>query len=281
MSPENKIAFYAPGQNAREEAGAYGIDLQLAPIKQLFEAASDITHEDMEAFLEADPGGKLNQSRYAQPFVLTTSMAYFYMASEKLQPYLQTTSNILVAGHSQGEYTALVLVKSLQFEEAACLLYTRGLLLDQESVRNPQTMLVVTGQPLEEVEKICSDTSTEVANENSDEQFVIAGLVEFINNAEALIKERYPQKNTRTFKLPIKVGSHCSLEKGAALEMAKHLKSVKIKHPMFPFIVNATGDFVGTAEKIRTYLIEQMTKRVLWRQTIRRMLQSGVRDFYE
>lgn len=280
MSGERKIGIYPPGQNAREEFGAYGIDLQIPTIRKLFEAASDISDENMFSFLEEDPQEKLNQSKFAQVFVFTTSIAYYHMASERLPLYLNP-SNIVVAGHSQGEYTGLVIAQSLDFEQAVKLVNSRGILLDEESMQRPQTMLVINGQPLEVVEEICRNTKTEVANENSDEQFVIAGLVECIYHAERLIKEHFPQRNTNTIRIPIKVGSHCSLEKGPAEEMAKHLQSEDIKKPKNSFIVNATGNYINSAEEVRTYLIAQLTSRVLWRQTIRTMLKSGVREFYE
>lgn len=280
MASERNIALYTPGQNAREDFGNYGIDLQVPTVRRLFEASSEITHENMFSFLDEDPEGKLFLSQYAQPFVLTTSFAYWQIVSEKLQQNLET-SQIIIAGHSLGEYTALVIAQALDFEQAARLVFTRGVLLDEESLRNPQTMLVLTGLPLEEVEKICRDSATEIANENSDEQFVIAGLAKCICDAEALIKQHYPEKNTRTFKLPIKVGSHCSLEKGPAQEMAKHLEAEDIKDPRFRFISNSTGDFVATSDEVKENLIDQLTNRVLWRQTVRKMLDSGVREFRE
>ena len=280
MSVERKIGIHSPGQNAKEKFGTYGIDLQIPTIKRLFEAASDISNEDMFSFLEKDPLEKLHQSKFAQVFVLTTSIAYYHMASERLPLHLNP-SNIVVAGHSQGEYTGLVIAQSLDFEQAVKLIYCRGVLLDEESKRHPQTMLVINGQPLEVVGEICSSTKTEIANENSDEQFVIAGLVECINRAEKLIRKHFPQRNTNTIRIPIKVGSHCSLEEAPALEMAKHLESEDIKDPIFHFISNSTGDFITTSQEIKTHLIDQLTNRVLWRQTVRRMLDSGVREFYE
>jgi len=280
MSTERNIGIYAPGQNARENFGNYGIDLQAPEIRRLFEAASEISGENIFSFLEEDPEYKLYLSRYAQVFVLTTSIAYWQMIFEKLQQDLETPQ-IIIAGHSLGEYTALVIVQSLDFEQATKLVNLRGILLDEESGKHPQTMLVINGQSLAEVEEICSESNAEVANENSDEQFVIAGLVESIKDAEELIKKCYPQRNTKTIRLPIRVGSHCSLEKGPAQEMARQLEIEEIKDPKFPFIANATGDYVKTAQDVKTHLIDQLTNRVFWRQTIRKMFSFGVRDFYE
>lgn len=282
MSEHEPIPFVFPGQNARDSQLLQQIDTNYPIVKRIYEEASEAADENILALCLEDPGNKLRHSRFAQPATLTTSYVCYKVVTEELPDNQRLEKPDIVAGQSLGEYTALVVAGALDFGPAIRLVTKRGRLLDEDSAKDPATMIALLGWDLNQVEELCLNSETEVAIINSFDQIVIAGRKPHINKAKTLIdQQRSAGKKILYLDIGIDVASHCSLESDVAQKLSVDINAAKIKDPKTPFIANVTGEYTTTAEEIKALLITQLTDRVLWLDTILKMLNAGVTTIYE
>lgn len=213
------------------------------------------------------------------PAVLTTAVA----ATNELK--VRGIVPQAVAGHSLGEYSALVAAGSMTFPDAVALVAERGKLMKQAGETRPGGMAAVLGLSLETVESLCKrieqqipGSTVQVANINSDTQIVISGDQEAIASAEDFATELGARK---TVVLPVKVAGHSALMEPAAREMRHVLNSVAIVGPAIPFYSPTTAGRVDHPQAIKDLLVAQLTGRVLWAETIRTMIADGYTKFLE
>lgn len=187
-----------------------------------------------------------------------------------------------VAGHSLGEYSALVACGVLDFADALKLVRVRGELMERACPRGTGGMAAVLGLGPEQVQALCEEAATrgvvEPANFNCPGQIVIAGETEALDLAESVA---YRLGAKRFVRLAVSGPFHSSCMGQAAEEFAGYLDSVKMDDPKIPFISNVTADYVDNAAQIRKLLVEQMSSCVLWEDSMRRLLADGVRTFVE
>ncbi|MEX0769832.1 MAG: ACP S-malonyltransferase [Balneolaceae bacterium] len=221
------------------------------------------------------PQEKLTETRYTQPAIFLHSFALF----ESLELNLDRA-----AGHSLGEFTAIVVSGAMDFECGLKLVSLRGSLMQQASESEPGTMAAVIGLKDHEVEKLCKQASDETekqvvpANYNCPGQLVVSGDVIAVERTVELAKEQ----GCRLAKLlPVSGAFHSPLMQSAYKGLKSRLEEINMKKPDFPVYSNYTAKAVSDPEEIRNNVLQQLLNPVLWTQTLQQMYQDGVTRFVE
>jgi [acyl-carrier-protein] S-malonyltransferase len=276
MKNNEKTAYLFPGQGSQKVGMASNLVghkiPELAQIAtQTFEEAEDILAKKILEVCLQGPSETLNDTTFTQPALVVASTAALRMlASEGKKPDI-------VAGHSLGEYSALVAAEALSFEQALKLVQKRGEYMADAGLQNPGKMAAVLRLPLEQVEQICKDSGAEVANINSAEQIVIAGNPESILYASELARNA----KGKVVGLNVSIGSHSSLMKPAEEKLKILLENIDIGDPTIPVVSNVTGNYVYKASEVRRYLVDQLTQRVKWLDTIKLLSRDGYKYYIE
>lgn len=271
-----QTAILFPGQGSQKIGMLSEMAEQFALIKQTFQEASDAVGFDLWQI--AQTGDKLDQTAYTQPVLLTASVAIWRLWQE-----LGGVSPILLAGHSLGEYSALVAANSLSLSDAVKLVHLRGQLMQAAVPEGHGSMAALLGLDDEKVVQLCAQASNqtgqvvEAANFNAKGQVVIAGTVDAVQQAIALAKEQ----SAKAIVLPVSVPSHCSLMQPAAEKLAEALKSTAFVQPKFSIVQNVSAAASLDVEQIKALLIEQLYRPVLWTQTMQTLQTLGVEYIVE
>ena len=225
------------------------------------------------------PEKELKLTKNTQPAILTVSYAIFSVLVKEFNFSLKSTK--LFAGHSLGEYSALVCSKSLEFNDALFLLFERGKAMQNAVPLGKGSMIAVLGLSIEEVNKFIKESQInnvcEIANDNSIGQTIISGDIVSINKLEKILKS-----NKKKF-IPLNVSApfHCSLMNPAAEAMREKINSVEFKKPDFDIVSNVTSKPENNPEKIKKLLVEQIYSTVRWRESIINISDQKVTDFIE
>ncbi len=274
-----KIAFVFPGQGSQKVG--MGKDL----IENYEEAKIFLGKANMALKKEGVDIGKLcfegpeeelKNTINAQPAILTISVILFKLLQKfNIKP-------AVVAGHSLGEYSALVASSSIKFEDAVKLVRKRGEYMQSATPIGTGSMLAIIGLEENEISNLCEKINNfgtiEIANYNSPTQIVVSGEIKPMEKLSILAKEKGVRK-----VVPLKVSAafHSSLMKLAEINLAKYLERVDIQNPQIPVICNVNANYVKNKEEVRTALIEQITHPVRWVDTIKKMDSEGISHFIE
>jgi [acyl-carrier-protein] S-malonyltransferase len=267
-------AYIFPGQGA--QAPGMGQDLYEASsnAKDLFEKANEILGYRITDIMFEGTAEDLKQTKVTQPAIFLHSVILAKCLGDSFKPDM-------VAGHSLGEFSALVANGTLQFEDGLKLVAQRAMAMQKACEANPSTMAAVLGLDDNVVEKACSDIKDEVvvaANYNCPGQLVISGTNAGIDLAcEALIQAGA----RRAMKLPVGGAFHSPLMAPAREELQEAIESTLFNKPSCPVYQNVTASAVSNRESIRTNLIEQLTAPVKWTQSVQTMLSDGATSFTE
>ncbi len=270
-----KFAFFFPGQGSQSVGMMQGLS-DLAVIKETFVEASDLLKQDFWAMV-TEPNEALNQTANTQPLMLTAGIATW-------RAWQQHTDNLpaIMAGHSLGEYTALVAAGALSFEDALPLVRYRAEVMQSAVAEGVGAMAAILGLDDDAVRSVCSEASQgqvlEAVNLNSPGQVVIAGNKEAVERGMELAKEKGAK---RALALPVSVPSHCALMKPAAEELAAYLKDVKINKPLMPVLHNADVLAYSDAERIKDALVRQLFSPVRWVETVQYVNAQGIANTAE
>lgn len=273
----SKIAYIFPGQGS--QAVGMGKDLfdNFAVSREVFEEADNALGFSLSEMCFNGTAEDLALTANTQPAILTTSIAAFRaMESEKfpLPSY--------VAGHSLGEYSALVAAGALSFSDAVRTVRKRGTYMQEAVPVGIGAMAAILGLPLETIEIACEEAAEgEVcspANINSPSQIVIAGNAEAIDRAIEILKERGAK---RAIKLNVSAPFHCDLMFPAQERLADDLTQIQFKDLRFPIIENVSADTNTNADRARDSLVRQVSSPVRWAQSVEMMLAEGVETFVE
>ena len=225
------------------------------------------------------PKEKLQLTQNTQPAIMTIGVSIFHVLKQEYGLNLNNSS--FFAGHSLGEYTALVCAGSLSIEKAAYLLNERGKSMQESVSEKEGAMLAILGMKIDEVENEISSFSKngicEISNDNSNSQIVISGERKIIEK----FNENLRQKKKKGILLPVSAPFHCSLMKSAAEKMREKIDKIEFSKPSPSIISNVTAKEENDINKIKPLLIDQITSRVRWRESINYMIKKGVTNFLE
>lgn len=269
-----EIGFLFPGQGAQAIGMGYDFFKNSQEARSAFERADHLLDFRLSKLCFEGPDEELTRTRNAQIAIFVTSLAT--LASVRtIYPQLRPT---LACGLSLGEFTALVALEAISFEDGLQLVRKRGELMEEANEKNPGTMASIIGLPLNDCRRLCEETGTELANLNSREQIVISGSVEAVNNACHAAKTKGAKR-----AILLKVGGafHSSLMVSAKAGLEKALLKIKIMEPKGTFIPNITGEPVSNPDVIRTSLAEQLTHPVQWIKTMETVGKLGLTELLE
>jgi [acyl-carrier-protein] S-malonyltransferase len=228
------------------------------------------------------PQADLDDTINAQPAILTVSVACFEALRERLHVLGHEFAPRLAAGHSLGEYTALVVAGVLPFEEAVKLVYERGRLMKESSTDRPGGMAAVIGLDDATLEEVVREAQLSgmvtLANSNSPGQTVLSGEVVALKRAMELAQERGARMVQR---LAITIASHSPLMEQASAHFGELVARVQLSPPAFPLIANISAKAMTTVEELRHELVDHLTLPVQWTRSVREMLTQGVDTFVE
>ena len=268
-----KSAFIFPGQGS-QSVGMLGAAAENWPIiEKTFSETSDVLGYDLWHLCQHGPAEALNQTTVTQPALLAASVALWrqwFVAGGQAPDF--------VAGHSLGEYSALVAAKSLNFFDAIKLVQLRGELMQAAVPAGEGKMAAILGLEDDDVTAACAEAANgdvvAAVNFNAPGQVVIAGAAGAVERAIEACKARGARK---AMPLPVSVPSHCALMKGAAEELATALDEVTFNDAVIPVIQNVTASVAQDSESLKANLVKQLYSPVLWTDTVRKLVANDVR----
>jgi [acyl-carrier-protein] S-malonyltransferase len=265
-----KVAFVFPGQGAQKVGMGKAAHDDTDAGKQTFAAADAALGEALSTLCFEGPEDRLMLTANSQPAILTTSIALLRGLNERCDA---------TAGHSLGEYSANVAAGSLAFETAVRLVRQRGLFMQEAVPVGQGAMAAVLGGDVSAIEKACAETDglVEPVNYNCPGQLVIAGEKAAVERASAAIAD----VGGKVRALPVSAPFHCRLMKPAEDRFRVPLQAAEFAEPKLPIYVNVDAVKVQTAAGLRDALERQISRPVRWEQSVRRMLEDGVRLFVE
>lgn len=274
----NKFAIVFPGQGSQSVGMLADIAAQFPVVQQTFDQASAALDYDLWQLVQAGPAEKLDTTMHTQPALLAASYAIWRIIQNN-----HAIKPTFFAGHSLGEYTALVCANAISFADAIKLVAARGEYMQAAVPTGVGAMAAIIGLDDAVVKDICEQASATnemvtPANFNSIGQVVVAGNKAAVERAVALATE----KGSRMAKLiPVSVPSHCQLMQPAAVRLEKLLASITIKQPEIPVINNVDVKPYSDANAIRDGLVRQLAMPVRWVDTIQYFVQHGVTHIIE
>jgi [acyl-carrier-protein] S-malonyltransferase len=244
--------------------------------KGLFDEASDVLGFDLARLAFEGPESELAMTANTQPAVLTVSVAAATVAAERgLRP-------ALAAGHSLGEYSALVVAGALRFRDAVRVVRRRGQFMQEAVPVGAGAMAAIMGLELPAVEAVCAEVAgdevVEVANINSPLQIVIAGHEPAVARAVRLAAERGGRKSVM---LPVSAPFHCALMAPAAERLRAELEALPVRDPLIPVARNVDGGLTRSAAEVKPALLRQVSTPVRWTECVRRLVDEGATAFVE
>ncbi len=274
---EQKIAFVFPGQGSQTVGMLSDLYAQYEVARQTFAQASEALGYDLWAVVNEGPSEKLNQTQITQPALLTASTAIFRVLKE-----LGVAEPAFIAGHSLGEYSALVAAGVLDFEAAVKLVELRGQLMQQAVPEGTGAMSAIIGLDDDKViaacEQVDSGEVVSAVNFNSPGQVVIAGHKEAVVKAGEYCKEAGAK---RALPLPVSVPSHCALMKPAADKLAEALDELTLSDAQLALINNVDVTISSDASQVKDALVRQLYRPVRWTETVEKLAQEGVTQLIE
>lgn len=268
------LALVFPGQGSQKVGMGRDVFELFRSARDVFAFADDALKVKLSTICFDGPEEALTSTDNAQPAILTASLAYLAAGVEAGTLCKQPS---FLAGHSLGEYTALVAAGSLGLLDALMAVRERGRLMAAAGETSPGVLAAILGLGESTTEQICRDSGAEPANYNLSTQVVIGGTHAAVEHAMKLAKEQGGKA------LPVKVSGafHTSLMKSAAEEFTAIVEGIVIRPPRIPVMSNVTGMPMTTAEEIRKDLGEQIMRPVRWQQIIEFMSSAGISEFTE
>ncbi len=279
---EDRVAFVFPGQGCQYVGMGKALYDASEAARGIFEQADQTLGFALSRLMFEGPGDELEDTINAQPAVLTFSVACLAALRERWQEVGRAVQPVFMAGHSLGEYTALVAAEVMDFSDALRLVRERGRLMKETGETSPGGMAAVVGLERDALERICAEAGKHgvivLANSNSPEQVVISGELPALDRAVVLAREAGARA---VVPLRISIASHSPLMQQAALQLAEIIAALSLRDPVTPIVANIHGQILTTADEIRQHLAGQLCLPVEWTRSVREMIGGGVDTFYE
>jgi len=264
--------FVFPGQGSQQLGMLAELAAENPIIEQTFAEASAVLGYDLWLLVQNGPVEDLNQTDRTQPALLCSSVALWRLWQEK-----GAEQPVIMAGHSLGEYSALVCAGALDFADAIDLVRLRGEYMQQAVPAGTGAMAAILGLADELVQSACAEAEqgqvVAAVNYNCPGQVVIAGEKDAVARA---IENCKTNGAKRAIELPVSVPSHCQLMKPAAEKLAEKLESVSLQMPQIPVLQNVTASEAQSVEQIKENLIAQLYSPVLWTTSMQAIVETGV-----
>ena len=269
----NRIAFVFPGQGSQSVGMLEGL-MDFPEVAECLATANQVLQKDLVKLIAEGPSEELNQTQWTQPALLAVSVGLFNTVNARKELAVS-----LLAGHSLGEYSALVCAGALSFSNAIELVYKRGLYMQEAVPVGVGSMAAVLGLDQESIEKACqqaqklSKEDVSPANYNSPGQIVIAGSVGAVSVASQLCIDAGAK---RVLPLAVSVPSHCALMKPAAERLADDLINIELDIPSIPVLHNVDVASHDDQNEIKDLLVKQLYSPVKWTQTMEAFQSAGI-----
>ena len=273
----NNLAFVFPGQGSQSVGMLAELAAAYPSVKNTFDEASQYLGRDLWELSQQGPEVELNRTENTQPALLAASVAVWRVWQEARGP-----RPAQLAGHSLGEYSALVCAEVLTLADAAALVAERGRLMQNAVPQGVGAMAAILGAEDAQIAAVCLEVAgaqtVSPANFNSPGQTVIAGHAEAVDRALARLAELGVRK---AIKLPVSVPSHCALMQGAAEQLAVHMKTLTWQLPKIPVIQNADARSYESIDEIQAALVRQLYMPVRWTECVLALETNGATRLLE
>jgi [acyl-carrier-protein] S-malonyltransferase len=276
MPEQSRVAFVFPGQGAQTVGMGKDLYDSFTSAKEIFDRADEALKFPISRMCFEGPDDDLNLTVNTQPAMLTVSIACMRAIEEVVGDSFPKPA--FLAGHSLGEYTALVEAGAIDFDSAVRLARERGRLMHEAGQSNPGGMLAVLGMDEQALLEVCRETGTVIANYNSPGQLVISGP---IGNLPGAMEMALARGASRTVTLQVSGAFHSPLMQPAREGLAKIIEEIEFKDPIIPVVANVTALPLNTAAEIKTELIEQLCNGVQWQRSVQYMVDNGISAFIE
>jgi len=272
-------AILFPGQGSQIVGMGAEFYNNFSAVKRLFAEADEVLNFKISKIILEGPDSDLKLTQNTQPSILLVSYSIFNVLKNEFNFNLEKAKYF--AGHSLGEYSALLCANALSFQDSLQLLFERGKSMQEAVPVGKGSMIAVLGAKINEINKLIQDLKIngvcEIANDNADGQTIISGDIESMNSLKDILKE-----NKKKF-IPLNVSApfHCSLMNPAAIKMQDNINSVNFKKPIFDIVSNVTSNPENNPENIKKLLIKQICSTVRWRESVINMSKEKVSNFIE
>ena len=273
-------ALLFPGQGSQVVGMGTEFYNNFKKVKDIFEIADEKLKYSISKIILEGPAETLQLTENTQPAILTVSYSIFKVLKDEFS--FDLSSFKFFAGHSLGEYSALVCSNSLDFQDALYLLHERGKAMQKAVPVGEGGMIAVLGTKIEDIKEIINSKVSktgicEIANDNAEGQVILSGDKKSIDVLQALLKE----KKIKSIPLKVSAPFHCSLMKPAAIIMKEKIENVKFNNPSFKIVNNVTAKPEENSNDIKKLLVDQIFSSVRWRESVIHMSNEGISNYIE
>lgn len=274
---QRKVAYIFPGQGAQQVGMGKDLYDTFASVRALFDEADDALGFSLSRLCFEGPDEDLRRTHNTQPALFTMNMACLAAAQESGRLSSEPEPSF-VAGHSLGEYCALVVGGAITLADGIRLVRERGRLMQEAGDMAAGSMAAILGLEDEVVAEICRESGAEMANINCPGQVVVSGPPEDVDKAVELARDRGAR---RVVPLAVSGAFHSRLMLPAAAGLAKAVASIPFMDARIPIVANSSARFLTKAEELREELVSQLSQAVRWRESVEKMVDAGVYRFIE
>ena len=272
-----EIAFVFPGQGSQFVGMGEAFFNSMPEAKAMYEEANDVLGKDIQSICFKGPEETLTLTENTQPAILIHSIIALKMLRD------HDIDCVLAAGHSLGEFSALVAAGALRFRDAVRLVSLRGRFMQEAVPIGVGAMAAIIGMPVEQIRALCDEASNndqlvQPANLNSPEQTVIAGHKEPVEKVSQVAKESGAKK---AVMLPVSAPFHCPLMKPAEIKLQQELEKTDFQDPSFPVITNVEAKPNSKGEEAKAALVKQVCSPVRWAETMQAIAGQGIQTVVE
>ena len=269
-------AILFPGQGSQIVGMGSEFYKNFPIVEKIFSEADEAVNFKISKIILEGPESELKLTQNTQPAILLVSYSIFSVLKNEFNFDLEKIKYF--AGHSLGEYSALLCANSLNFKDALQLLFERGKSMQEAVPIGKGSMLAVLGSKMKDVNNCISQLKNkgvcEIANDNAEGQIIVSGNIEELKN---ILKE----KKKKSITLPVSAPFHCSLMNPAAIKMKEKINNINFRKPDFEIIGNVTSLPTNNPDEIKNLLVKQIYSRVRWRESILFMANKKINDFIE